>query len=136
MVEDGGRARAGTIVVGDGNAQTVAAHEAGHMFGLDDEYTGGGAYGAGKKTEHTDFAAAAGHTGAMHAKSDSIMSEGSVVRPHHYVTFLDALKQVSGMPDWDYGADAGRSSRRARLGDYPGARARRAAAREAGDRLA
>ena len=58
----------------------------------------------GKKTEHTDFAAAAGHTGAMHAKSDSIMSEGGVVRPHHYVTFLDALKQVSGMPDWDYGA--------------------------------
>ena len=46
----------------------------------------------------------------MHAKSDSIMSEGGVVRPHHYVTFLDALKQVSGMPDWDYGADAGRSS--------------------------
>ncbi len=40
----------------------------------------------------------------MHAKSDSIMSEGNVVRPHHYVTFLDALKQVSGMPDWDYGA--------------------------------
>ena len=103
MVEDG-EGEAGTIVVGDGNAQTVAAHEAGHMFGLDDEYTGGGAYGAGKKTEHTDFAAAAGHTGAMHAKSDSIMSEGSVVRPHHYVTFLDALKQVSGMPDWDYGA--------------------------------
>ena len=103
MVEDG-EGEAGTIVVGDGNAQTVAAHEAGHMFGLDDEYTGGGAYGAGKKTEHTDFAAAAGHTGAMHAKSDSIMSEGGVVRPHHYVTFLDALKQVSGMPDWDYGA--------------------------------
>ena len=59
MVEDG-EGEAGTIVVGDGNAQTVAAHEAGHMFGLDDEYTGGGAYGAGKKTEHTDFAAAAG----------------------------------------------------------------------------
>jgi hypothetical protein len=103
MVEDG-EGDAGTIVVGDGNPQTVAAHEAGHMFGLDDEYTGSGDYAPGKKTEHTDFAAGAGHTGAMHAKSDSIMSEGSVVRPHHYVTFLDALKQVSGMPDWDYGA--------------------------------
>jgi hypothetical protein len=103
MVEDG-EGDAGFITVGDGNAQTVAAHEAGHMFGLDDEYTGTGAYAPGKKTEHTDMAAAAGHTGAMHAKSDSIMSEGSVVRPHHYVTFLDALKQVSGMPDWDYGA--------------------------------
>ena len=102
MVEDG-EGEAGTIVVGDGNAQTVAAHEAGHMFGLDDEYTGDGAYAAGKKTEHTDFAAGSGHTGAMHAKSDSIMSEGSKIRPHHYVTFLDALKQVSKMPDWDYG---------------------------------
>ena len=119
MVEDG-EGEAGTIVVGDGNAQTVAAHEAGHMFGLDDEYTGGGAYGAGKKTEHTDFAAAAGHTGAMHAKSDSIMSEGSLVRPHHYVTFLDALKQVSGMPDWDYGA-AKPVKEPDGMGDFPGA---------------
>ena len=107
------------------------------MFGLDDEYTGGGAYGAGKKTEHTDFAAAAGHTGAMHAKSDSIMSGGSVVRPHHYVTFLDALKQVSGMPDWDYGAakpveGAGRHGRL----PHPGRRPRHARRRDegAGDR--
>lgn len=74
------------------------------MFGLDDEYTGSGAYAPGKKTEHTEIAAATGHTGAMHATSDNIMSEGREVRPHHYVTFLDALKQVSGMPDWDYGA--------------------------------
>lgn len=103
MVEDG-EGETGSIVVGDGKAQTVAAHEAGHMFGLDDEYTGDGAYAPGKKTEHTDFAAGSGHTGAMHAKSDSIMSEGSKIRPHHYVTFLDALKQVSGMPDWDFGA--------------------------------
>ena len=39
----------------------------------------------------------------MHATSDSIMSEGKVVRPHHYVTFLDVLKQVSGMPDRYFG---------------------------------
>lgn len=101
--EDGGEGEGGHVTVGGGEAQTVAAHEAGHMFGLDDEYTGAGAYGAGKKTEHTDIAAAAGHTGAMHATSDNIMSEGKVVRPQHYVTFLDALKQVSAMPDWDYG---------------------------------
>jgi hypothetical protein len=101
--EDGGAGDGGRVTIGDGNPQTVVAHEAGHMFGLDDEYTGGGAYRAGKTTEHTGLAAAAGQTGAMHASSDSIMSEGSKVRPHHYVTFLDALKVVSGMPDWDYG---------------------------------
>jgi hypothetical protein len=74
------------------------------MFGLDDEYTGADAYGPGKKTEHTDFAAAAGQTGAMHAASDSVMSGGTKVRPHHYVTFLDALKVVTDIPEWTYGA--------------------------------
>ena len=101
--EDGGEGDSAHVTIGTGDAQTVAAHEAGHMFGLDDEYTGEGAYAAGKKTEHTDIAAAGGETGAMHATSDNIMSEGKEVRPHHYVTFLDALKQVSGMPDWGYG---------------------------------
>jgi hypothetical protein len=101
--EDGGEGDSGHITVGDGKAQTVVAHESGHMFGLDDEYTGTGAYAPGKKTEHTDLAAGAGQAGAMHAKSDSIMSEGSKVRPQHYVTFLDALKVVSGMNEWDFG---------------------------------
>jgi hypothetical protein len=100
---DGGAGDTGEIVVGTGDAQTVAAHEAGHMFGLDDEYTGEGAYKAGQKTEHTDIAAKEGHTGAMHAKSDSIMSEGKEVRPHHYVTFLDALRTVTGMQEWEQG---------------------------------
>jgi hypothetical protein len=40
----------------------------------------------------------------MHAASDSVMSEGGKVRPHHYVTFLDALKVVSGIAEWGYGA--------------------------------
>jgi hypothetical protein len=117
MVEDG-EGDEGLIVVGTGAAQTVAAHEAGHMFGLDDEYTGDGAYAPGKKTEHTDIAAAAGHTGAMHATSDAIMSGGKEVRPHHYVTFLDALKQVSGMPDWDYGPPK-KVEEPSGMGDFP-----------------
>jgi hypothetical protein len=116
--EDGGEGDGGHITIGTGDAQTVVAHESGHMFGLDDEYTGSGAYQAGKKTEHTDFAAAAGHTGAMHAKSDSIMSEGKEVRPHHYVTFLDALKQVSGMAEWGYGPKQEVKPPSA-AGDYP-----------------
>lgn len=117
MVEDG-EGDAGHITVGTGAAQTVAAHEAGHMFGLDDEYTGSGAYAPGKKTEHTDIAAAAGHTGAMHATSDAIMSGGKEVRPHHYVTFLDALKQVSGMPGWDYGPPK-KVEEPSGMGDFP-----------------
>jgi hypothetical protein len=102
--EDGGEGDGGQLTVGDGKRQTVVAHESGHMFGLDDEYTGPDAYGPGKKTEHTDLAAAAGETGAMHALSDSVMSGGSKVRPHHYVTFLDALKVVTNIPEWTYGA--------------------------------
>jgi len=116
--EDGGEGDGGHIAIGTGDAQTVVAHESGHMFGLDDEYTGSGAYQAGKKTEHTDFAAAAGHTGAIHATSDSIMSEGKEVRPHHYVTFLDALKQVSGMQEWGYGPTQPVKPPSA-AGDYP-----------------
>jgi outer membrane protein OmpA-like peptidoglycan-associated protein len=103
FVEDG-EGDAGHLTVGDGKPQTVVAHESGHMFGLDDEYTGPGAYAPGKSTEHTKFAASEGMAGAMHAKSDSIMSEGAKVRPQHYTTFLDALKLVSGMNDWDFGA--------------------------------
>ena len=106
------------ITIGTGEAQTVAAHEAGHMFGLDDEYTGEGAYAAGKPTEHTDIAAAAGHTGAMHATSDSIMSGGKEVGPQHYVTFLDALKKVSSMSEWGQGAKRPVKPPSA-LGDFP-----------------
>jgi hypothetical protein len=102
LVEGGAGDRA-HITIGTGRRQTVVAHESGHMFGLDDEYTGPGAYAAGKPTEHTKIAEAAGYSGIQHATSDSIMSEGAEVREQHYVTFLDALKQVSGITDWAIG---------------------------------
>ena len=117
LVEDG-EGDGAHITIGTGEAQTVAAHEAGHMFGLDDEYTGEGAYAPGKPTEHTDIAAAAGHTGAMHARSDSIMSGGKEVGPQHYVTFLDALKKVSGMSEWGQGAKRPVKPPSA-MGDFP-----------------
>ena len=66
----------------------------------------------GKKTEHTDFAEKAGFKGAQHARSDSIMSSGTNVSPHHYVTFLDALKIVCGMHEWEYGTARSSSTRR------------------------
>jgi len=115
---DGATGDGAVLVVGTGAKQTVAAHEAGHMFGLDDEYTGGDAYGAGKKTEHTDFAAKEGFTGAQHATSDAIMSGGKEVAQHHYVTFLDALRQVSGITEWAYGAPR-KVEPPSELGDYP-----------------
>ena len=93
------------------------------MFGLDDEYTGGGKYAPGNKTEHTDFADKAGFSGAQHARSDSIMGSGTNVRPHHYVTFLDALKVVTGMDEWEYGKAARRVGSR-EDGRLPARRAR------------
>jgi hypothetical protein len=101
--EAAGTGDGGQVMIGDGKVQTTAAHEMGHMFGLDDEYTGGGKYAPGKKTEHTDFAAKAGFKGVQHARSDGIMGSGTNVRPHHYVTFLDALKVVTKIDDWEYG---------------------------------
>ena len=102
--ENAGTGDGGRVQVGDGKVQTASAHEMGHMFGLDDEYTSSNAkYGAGMKTEHTDFAEKAGFKGAQHARSDSIMSGGTNVKAQHYVTFLDALKMVSGMQEWEYG---------------------------------
>jgi hypothetical protein len=116
--EAAGTGDGGTVMVGDGRNRSSAAHEMGHMFGLDDEYPGTGKYAAGQKTEHTDFVDKAGFKGAQHARSDSIMSSGANVRPHHYATFLDALKIVSGMNEWEYGkprlvVDP------AKIGDYP-----------------
>lgn len=116
--EAAGTGDGATVVVGDGRNRTSAAHEMGHMFGYDDEYTGADDYAPGKKTEHTDFVDKAGFKGAQHARSDSIMSSGTNVRPQHYATFLDALKIVSGMTDWEYGkprlvVDP------AKIGDFP-----------------
>jgi hypothetical protein len=31
------------------------------------------------------------------------MSNGRVVRPQHYATFLDALRVVSGIEEWAFG---------------------------------
>jgi hypothetical protein len=101
---DGGAGDGADVVVGTGVPQISVGHESGHMFGLDDEYTGAGAYAPGKPTEHTKFIEkTTGLKGVMHAKSDSIMSGGRVVRPQHYATFLDALRLVTGMDAWALG---------------------------------
>jgi hypothetical protein len=100
---DGGAGDETSLTIGNGSRQITAVHESGHMFGLDDEYTGAGEYAPGKTTEHSELAAKAGETGIVHGLSDNIMSVGATIRRQHYVTFLDALKVVSGIDEWGFG---------------------------------
>ena len=102
------------LVVGNGEPQIVAAHEAGHMFGFDDEYqksnapkgTPGDPLAIGAPVD-PGLAQAQGLPGAVREHSDSIMSVGSAVKPQHYATFLAALKLVTGMDDWAFGPAPG-----------------------------
>ena len=95
-----------------GESQTVAVHEFGHAFGLDDEY--GAEFGAGRPAPGTPV----GHDPATRAMTDAtggnlpgavvennnnIMSVGNVVRPQHYSTFHEALRAITGIEEWALG---------------------------------
>jgi hypothetical protein len=98
------------MIVGGGATQVVAAHEAGHMFGLEDEYTAPfTSVSAGTLGTPTDpgLGAAQGLPGAVRENTDSIMSVGNAVKPQHYAVFLEALKAVTGMVDWELGEVTG-----------------------------
>lgn len=41
-----------------------------------------------------------GPSGALVESNDNIMSEGRNVRPQHYAIFLDAIRKVTGLPEW------------------------------------
>jgi hypothetical protein len=96
----------GGVRMGSGVNQIVAAHEAGHMFGLGDEYTApfSGTGGDAGTPVDPGLGGAQGLPEAVHENSDTIMSVGDAVRPQHYATFLEALKAVTAMPDWAFGA--------------------------------
>lgn len=93
----------------NGVTQNSAAHEAGHMFGLDDEYVEEDAKEAeskkflGDKPEHFgDVEAQLGADAArelVNQNSGSIMSSGSDVKRGHYVPFLTALEKATSK-DW------------------------------------
>jgi outer membrane protein OmpA-like peptidoglycan-associated protein len=113
------------IVVGSGQGQNIAAHEFGHMLGLDDEYastpqrdaagnivhdpegneetrglvsgTGGD---VGTTSGHNQLARDMGLGGSVHENNDNIMSLGSTIRPQHYAPFMSALHTVTGVNDW------------------------------------
>ena len=106
MIVRTGTGNGGQVRMGAGVQQIVAAHEAGHMFGLDDEYTApfSGTGGALGTPRDGDLGPAQGLPGAVAENSDTIMSVGDAVRPQHYATFLEALKAVTAMPEWVYGA--------------------------------
>ena len=89
--------------------QNTAAHEAGHMFGLDDEYQEEDADEPeskkfrGDKPEHYgDVEAQLGTDAAkelVDQDSGSIMSVGSDVKRGHYVPFLNSIESVT-KKDW------------------------------------
>jgi hypothetical protein len=95
------------LIVGDGRAQNVVAHELGHVFGLDDEYaTNAGSLisGTGNPTGtqigHDGMATGLGAANATAENNDGIMSLGNNVRPQHYATFGNALQQITSTPEW------------------------------------
>lgn len=110
QLEFAGNGEGLTLVVGGGAQQVVAAHEAGHMFGLDDEYDtqfGATRPAAGAPVDDTNLGTSQGLPGPVAENTDSIMSLGAAVKPQHYMTFLEALKDVTGMTEWAFGPATG-----------------------------
>jgi outer membrane protein OmpA-like peptidoglycan-associated protein len=87
-------------------SQNTAAHEAGHMFGLGDEYVEENApedvlpkFPADLPSHHGDVKDTLGEEAANELLVDdgpSIMSQGSEVKPGHYVYFVNALNRLTG----------------------------------------
>jgi len=76
-----------------GGMQTPAVHEAGHMLGLDDEY------GTGTPS-HSDLVESEFGHGVARGSDGRIMSGGDDIQPEHGITFLEALKEATGIDDW------------------------------------
>lgn len=79
-----------------GVEQRAAVHEFGHMIGLGDEYEG-------KATpRHSASFQAAGGEEIATGDDDRIMSGGETVLAEHYITFLEAIRTVTGVEEWTY----------------------------------
>jgi hypothetical protein len=79
------------------------------MFGFADEYTApfsGTGSALGTQVD-PGLGQAQGLPGAVAENSDSIMAVGNVVKPQHYATFLEALKKVTAMKEWELGTPTG-----------------------------
>jgi|GEM_PF-2788415 len=102
--------RRAEIVIGEFQSdQRTVVHEFGHMIGLDDEYPaadGAASRTVGQEVGHSDLAETLipGQQPILAHHSENVMSNGETVRPHHYVTFLEALGQMSTSEgEWDVG---------------------------------
>ena len=86
--------------------QNVAAHEAGHMFGLGDEYVEEvppkdvlAKFEGDQASHDADVRSTMGDEAAdelLVQDGASMMSQGSEVKPGHYVYFLRALNRTTG----------------------------------------
>ena len=90
-----------------GGSQNTAVHEFGHMIGLRDEYAvdpGGVVRGTGgttgTATGHDTASQAAGLGRSIAENNDNIMSLGGTIRSPHMVTFMEALRSVTGSNEW------------------------------------
>ncbi len=86
--------------------QTSAVHEFGHMFGLNDQYPtqDGGSRDVGTRVGHSALAERLipGQQPILARHDEDIMSNGEVVQPYHYVTFLEVLGVMTGTAgEWD-----------------------------------
>ncbi|HEY9829685.1 MAG TPA: OmpA family protein, partial [Stenomitos sp.] len=101
------------------SSQETVLHEFGHMFGLGDEYPGS-SRAVGTKVAHSNLAETLipGQQPILATHNDSIMSVGQTIKPHHYVTFLDALGTMTGTTgEWNVGPGSGSAMKG--LGDFP-----------------
>ncbi len=90
-----------------GGQQNVAAHEFGHMLGMRDEYAvdpggviSGSAGTTGTATDQDPSVQATGLGRSIKENNDNIMSLGGTVRAPHMVSFMEALRTVSGSNEW------------------------------------
>ncbi|MGD2078627.1 MAG: OmpA family protein [Chloroflexota bacterium] len=95
------------LVVGQFQAsQRTVMHEFGHIFGLDDEYPSSdtGSRTVGTEVGHSQLAQdlIPGQQPVVAHHNENIMSNGEMMQPHHYVTFLEALGQMTDtLGKWD-----------------------------------
>ncbi len=87
-------------------SQRTVMHEFGHIFGLGDEYPSSdtGSRTVGTEVAHSDLAEELipGQQPVVAHHNENIMSNGEMMHPHHYVTFLEALGIMTETPgEWD-----------------------------------
>lgn len=80
--------------------QTPAYHESGHMLGLGDEYPKKDK----KPVSHEKLVQAEYGHGVPRARDERLMASGDQIRPEYGVTFLEALRFITGVEEWSHKA--------------------------------